>query len=205
MMKEIKLTKNNVLAVIQEATAILDNGGVIVYPTETSYGLGGDFYDDQAIEKIYQIKQRDKKKPLPVIVPDLTSASTLVHFSKKSLELAMKHWPGPLTLVLPYRYYPMHKNFADFLALRISSHLFVQELLLNFARPLISTSANISEQASCFTAQSIRQIFAGQPHQPDLFINAGSLPITAASTIIKVDQNDAMQILRQGHIMENLE
>lgn len=203
-MKEVKLTKNNVLAVIQEATAILDNGGVIVYPTETSYGLGGDFYDEQAIEKIYQIKQRDRTKPLPVIVPDLTSASTLVHFSKKSLELAMKHWPGPLTLVLPYRYYQMHKSFADFLALRVSSHLFVQELLANFARPLISTSANISEQASCFTAQDVRRNFASGVYKPDLFINAGSLPITPASTIIKVGQNDVIEILRQGELAPDI-
>lgn len=203
-MKEIKLTKNNLLSVIQEASEVLDKGGTIVYPTETSYGLGGDFYDDKAIKKIYKIKQRDLKKPLPIVVPDLVSASTLVHFSKISLELAMKYWPGPLTLVLPYRYCKMQVCFDDFLALRVSSHPFVQALLANFAKPIISTSANISEQASCFTAQDIRRNFAGQKYQPDLFINAGSLPIVQASTIIKVDKDNQAVVLRQGKLKPKL-
>ncbi|MCB9802898.1 threonylcarbamoyl-AMP synthase [Candidatus Nomurabacteria bacterium] len=197
-MKEIKLNKDNALAVIRETIKVIEKGGTIIYPTETSYGLGGDFYNQKAIKKIYKIKGRGDDKPLPIIVPDLLTATTLVHFPRLALELAAKHWPGPLTLVLPYRYCGIDQCFEDFLALRISSHHFVSELLSHLAAPIISTSANLSTRANIYTPQAIRKSFAQAKFQPDLFINVGNLPKTLASTIIKVDKENKASLLRAG-------
>lgn len=199
-MKEIKLTKTNSLIVIREAMNVLSKGGTIVYPTETSYGLGGDFYEEKAVNKIYKIKARNRQKPLPIIVPDLLSATTLVHFPKTALDLATKYWPGALTLVLPYRYCDFDQCFDDFLALRISSHPFVQALMSYFAGPIISTSANLSEEGNLYTPQAIRKSFVNNKFKPDLFINAGVLPAIAASTIVKIDKKNKLEILRQGKI-----
>ena len=199
-MKEIELTAKNKIVVLQETIDVLERGGVVIYPTETSYGLGGDFFNHQVFDKIYQIKERDKDKPLPVIVPDIMTATTLVEFSKEALRLSGLHWPGPLTLVLPYRYYDLGDSYDGYLALRISSYPFVSGLLAHFGKPLIATSANISGEINCYTARDVRRRFLSLKKQPDLFINAGNLPIRKPSTIIKIDKNNQIKILRQGDL-----
>ncbi|MCD4761219.1 L-threonylcarbamoyladenylate synthase [bacterium] len=128
-MQEIKLTDENQPEVLQKTLEVLKNGGVIIYPTETSYGMGCDFYNKEAVDKIYQIKQRDKSKPLPVLVSSLTQAGTLVDFSEDAERLALEFWPGPLTLVLPFRYCYLQQHCDDYLALRVSSHVFASNLV----------------------------------------------------------------------------
>lgn len=197
-MKEIKLDKSNRIQVLQEALQVLAEGGVIVYPTETSYGLGCDFYNKEAINKIYKIKERDKGKPLPVIVPDIIAASYLINFDEASRRLALSYWPGPLTLVLPFKYCKWQGHCDDYLALRVSSHPFAGELASNFGKPIVSTSANLHNQKNIYTAKEIKDTFKDIKLQPDLFINAGTLPETPPSTIIKF--NGEPEILRQGSI-----
>jgi len=198
-MKEIKLNKKNRIQALQEAVEVLNKGGIIIYPTETSYGLGCDFYNNKACAKIYSIKQRNKKNPLPVIVPDTVAASYLIDFYPQARRLALEHWPGPLTLVLPYKYCKLHDHCDDFLALRVSGHPFASELSVNFAKPIVATSANISDNPSCYSAQDIRKQFKNSKVKPDLFINAGTLPKRVASTIIKFTKEKG-EILRQGDI-----
>lgn len=198
-MKEIKLNKKNRIKALQEAIEVLNKGGIIVYPTETSYGLGCDFYNNKACAKIYSIKQRDKNNPLPVIIPDAVAASYLVDFSPKARRLALEHWPGPLTLVLAYKYCKLHDHCDDFLALRVSSHPFANELSVNFAKPIVATSANISNNPSCYTPQDIKKQFKDSKIKPDLFINAGKLPKRNASTIVKFVK-EKVEIIRQGDI-----
>lgn len=198
-MKEIKLDKENKIQVLQTAIEVLQAGGVIVYPTETSYGLGCDFYNKQACDKIYVIKQRDKNNPLPVIVPDVVAASYLVDFSENSRRLALEYWPGPLTLVLPYKYCKLQNHCDDYLALRVSNHPLARELAVHFGKPIVSTSANVSTHLSCYTPEEIRKEFKDLKIKPDLFINAGKLPKHQASTIVKVVK-DQVKILRQGDI-----
>lgn len=198
-MKEIKLNKENKVQVLQAAIEVLNAGGIIVYPTETSYGLGCDFYNKKACDKIYSIKQRDKRNPLPVIIPDAVAASYLVEFSEKSRKLALEYWPGPMTLVLPYKYCKLQNHCDDYLALRVSSHPFASELSIHFGKPIVSTSANISTHPNCYTAQQIRQEFRNLKVQPDLFINAGTLPKQSPSTIIKFTGNRG-EVLRAGEL-----
>jgi len=198
--KEIKLDKTNRIQVLQEALHVLNEGGVIIYPTETSYGLGCDFYNKKAMAKIYKIKKRDQGKPLPVIVPDIITASYLVNFDDNSRRLALSHWPGPLTLVLPFKYCKWQGHCDDFLALRVSSHPFASELARNFGKPIVSTSANFQGAGNIYSGKKIKALFKGQA-QADLFINAGDLPETPPSTIIKF--NGKPEILRKGSLKIN--
>ena len=193
------LDNKNRLQVLQQALDAMRGGGVIVYPTETSYGLGADFYNDQAIDKIYQIKNRNKEQKLSVLVPDLDTAKTMVHFPGEARRLAEHHWPGALTLVLPFRNCRWPDHCSDYLALRVSSHAFAGEFVKAFAGPIIATSANISGQTDCYSPEQIQDQFKNKKYQPDLFINAGQLKSNKPSTIIKFTNNKA-EILRQGDL-----
>jgi len=198
-MKEIILDKDNKVQVLQMAIEVLNKGGVIIYPTETSYGLGCDFYNTKATDKIYKIKWRSSDNPLPVIVPDVVAASYLVDFCEKSRRLSMVHWPGPLTLVLPYKYCHLQNHCDDYLALRVSSQPFASDLSTNFGKPITATSANISNNPDCYTPEDIKAQFKDKKYKPDLFINAGILPHRATSTIVKFVDGQG-EILRQGDI-----
>lgn len=198
-MKELKLTAKNYVTVLQQTLEVLRAGGVIVFPTETSYGLGADYYNAQAVKKVYQIKKRAAGKPLSVLVPDLVSASYLTKFTSQARQLALENWPGPLTLVLPFQHQRWQKHFSKYLALRVSSHHFANSLTINLGRPLVATSANISGQGDCYTASDIRAQFRGHKRQPDLFINAGTLPRRKPTTIIKCDER-GLELLRQGEL-----
>ena len=202
-MQEIILTKENRIEVLQTALQVLQSDGVIVYPTETSYGLGADFFSASAVKKIYQIKGRDSSKHLPVIVSDFVYASSLVDFCQVARQLASQYWPGALTLVLPFKHHHWQEHFDKFLALRVSSYPLAQTITSLLGCPLTATSANISGQESCYTAASVRQQFAGSKIQPDLFINAGDLLVNAATTMIKCSK-EGVQILRQGGLAVNL-
>jgi len=198
-MQELKLSKDNLAEVLERSLEILRRGGVIIYPTETSYGLGADLLNKAAVEKIYQIKNRDRSKPLSVLVADFTAATSLVTFSATARRLAMENWPGPLTLVLPVSSRSYHDDIGQTLAMRVSSHPFASALAMQLGSPLVSTSANISRADSCYRPSEIRSQFARAQIKPDLFINAGDLPPVAPSTIIQCigDDND---ILRQGEL-----
>ena len=155
---------------------------------------------EEAIKKIYAIKQRQADKPLPVIVADLETAEKLVIFDDKIRQLVAQHWPGPLTVVLPFKLFGQKKHFLETLGLRISSNIFCLALSKIFANPIVSTSANISGQKAIYNVEQIKEQFSRCNVKPDLLINAGNLPLTLPSTIIK-SENGKIKILRQGKII----
>lgn len=201
-MKEIFLRENNLDEVATEAAAVLATGGVIVYPTETAYGLGADYFNEEAVQKIFLIKQREVDKPLPVIVSDWAAAEALVIFDDQMRQILAQHWPGPLTAVLPFRLFGQKKYFPETLGLRISSHVFCQKLTLIFKQPIVSTSANISGSGALYSMEQIKEQFAGASVQPDLLINTGNLPLTPATTVI-TSVAGQIEVLRQGKIVIN--
>jgi L-threonylcarbamoyladenylate synthase len=199
-MQEVFLNRNNLAEVAQQAVAVLTKGGVIVYPTETAYGLGADYFSDSAVAKIYAIKQREVAKALPVIVATLEAAEQIVIFDDQARQIVAQYWPGALTVVLPHKLAGQKKHFSDTLGLRISSNAFCQALTGLFANPIVSTSANISGKGAIYSVEQIKEQFSKLAIQPDLFINVGNLPVTPASTIIK-SVSGKIEILRQGEIV----
>lgn len=199
-MKIIRYQSDRKGAILAEALVTLLSGGTVVYPTETAYGLGADFYSPTGYRSVYSIKYRNNTKPLPVLVPDMRFAATLVEFPPRAVELASKYWPGPLTLVLPFIYYrewPHH--VSKFLGVRVSSNPLATSLSQALGHPLISTSANISGKDLCYTVEDVISQFKGRSLQPDLVIDVGPLPAMSPSTIVKVS-NDSFDVLRQGAI-----
>ena len=198
-MKEIKLTKRNYTEVLNKAYDVLFKGGSVIYPTETSYGLGVDFNNEKAVNNVYTIKQRDDSKPLSVLMPDLTYALVLLDFNSLAYKLALKCWPGSLTIILPFKNKSLDKYDYGNLAIRVSSNEFASDLVSKLGNPLVSTSANISNNNDCYTPQDIKKQFKDKKNTPDLFINVGVLNKKKPSTIIKCD-NNKLEVLRKGEI-----
>ncbi|MCF6276237.1 MAG: threonylcarbamoyl-AMP synthase [Candidatus Magasanikbacteria bacterium] len=191
---------------IKEIVKALQSGKVIVYPTETSYGFGVDATNKEAVNKIFKIKQRQKGKPVLVVMPNIHMAMEYVEWSEKLDELAQKYWPGPLTVVVPTK---NNHNLAsgvvagdNTLAFRISSHPLVAELTQKLGKPIVSTSANLASQNDPYDAQEIISIFEKEENKPDIIIDAGELPEESPSTIIRL-LNGELEVLRQGQVKMN--
>ncbi len=138
--------------------AICRRGGIITYPTETFYAIGGDALNHDLGKKLSQIKNRPPDKPFPTLVGDFATLDKLVAvWPEKARELADKYWPGALTMVLPG-----HKNLPpaitgpdQSIAVRWTSHPFINDLAEFLHTPLISTSANLSTQPPTQKCQDI--------------------------------------------------
>lgn len=177
---------------------LLQKGGTIVYPTETAYGLGGDAFSKKAIAAIQKIKGRSKKKPLPVICASRQMAEKIAKFSPIARELAKKHWPGPLTLVLK------KKSSASTLAgnkktiaIRVSASKIARELSHIINAPIISTSANLSGKGECYSVSCVLKQLG--KNKPDLVIDSGHLPKKLPSTIIDCTIKP-IRVLRSGKV-----
>lgn len=190
---------------IQEAIATLQSGGVIVYPTETSYGIGCDATNIAAVDRIFAMKGRPQAKGVTALLPkDEWGARIGLVWPPALRALAEKHWPGPLNVVLPAiapsEIVPAYLTNGT-LAVRRSSHPIANALVDGLGVPLVSTSANISGEPELYSAQEIFDRFSREPFQPDLIFDAGTLPIHPPSTLVTWD--DAAQkivVLRQGEI-----
>lgn len=190
----LRVTKRNIKIAIAAAVKVLKRGGVIAYPTETTYGLGCNPRDAKAIRRIYAIKGREKKKPFLLVAASVAQVKKVAKLEGASLALAGRHWPGPLTLVLPA------KIGKKEIAIRVSSSQFVQKLVRAYGFPLVSTSANRSGEPECRSGQAVVRVFQHQKNKPDLVIDMGSLPRRKASTVARVRDDGRVEIIRLGSI-----
>ncbi len=188
---------------IQEITHCLLHGQTAVFPTETSYGLGCDARNVEAVEKIFAIKGREKTKSLLVIVPSVAVAREYLEWNDKLEELAHKHWPGPLTVVsraLTGKLPPGVVSSEGTLALRVTGDIWLQSLTTNLGEPLVGTSANISgAPQEIYKLEEVQQEFLGQEIKPDLIVEGGVLPKNLPTTIVSVIGGE-LKILRQGEL-----
>lgn len=173
---------------IGRAIAALCRGGIVVYPTETAYGIGADWTNKRACAKIYRIKRRPKEKLLSAIVGSHDIAKRYVAFDAQTLRLVRKFMPGPLTLV------SSSKLGKHSIAWRIPSHWLALELAKRFGRPITATSANISGQPPLYRSEDVKRTFSGKV---DVIIDAGNLPRRTPSTIFDVR---TAKVVRKGPI-----
>ena len=175
----------------------MQQGGVLVYPTETAYGLGCDWTNKKAKEKIYKIKGRAASKKLPVIVAELKMAKKYAKFDAVSEKLAKKYWPGALTLVLERS--EIRDQRLEDLAMRVSSNKIASLLSKKLGKPLVSTSANVSGKGNCYSVEEILNQFKNKRYKPDLILDVGKLKKVKSSTIVKVER-EKIKILRKGSV-----
>ena len=184
---------------IATAVAALRRGEVIVFPTETLYGLGAHALNEAAVDAVFRIKGRDPNTPIPVLVSDQAMLDRLVATIPPIAEQLMQcFWPGPLTVVLPARANIPRTllNSANGIGIRISSQPIAMELVQTLGAPVTATSANPSGAEPARTVAQARNYFT---EGVNVFIDGGTLGSKAGSTVVEI-QGDKLRIVREGEI-----
>jgi len=163
--------------IIEKTLEFLKKGKVVVFPTDTVYGLIADATNKKAVERIFKIKKRPKTKPLPVFVQDLKMAKKIAVIGKNQGKFLKSVWPGPITVILKRKSskIKLYGVADDNIGLRISRYKIINYLLLAVGLPLVQTSANISGQPPARNIKEIMLQFKDKKHQPDLIIDGGTL------------------------------
>jgi len=186
---------------VDRAIEILKAGGIVAFPTDTVYGLGGDVYNIEVAERIYSVKQRPRHLPLPVLLADREQLSAAVDSVPGIAQFLMRRfWPGGLTLVLSKNHSlpDIITAGSNKVAVRVPDHIVPLALIRGLGSPIIGTSANISDKPSPVTAEEVEQQLGGQV---DLIIDMGRCPGGRESTVVDVTGGTPV-ILRQGVIPE---
>ena len=180
---------------IAQVVEILKNGGVIAYPTDTTYGIGCSILNKKALERIYRIKQRERNKPVSFICADLSEISHYAQVSNFAFKTMKRFLPGPYTFILE-----ASRTVPDLLmtrqktvGIRVPDNIVCQGLLSVFGRPIISTSACLSDQDFLNDPEEIAGTFA---NIVDLFLDTGPGGLEP-STIIDFTQDEPV-VVRQG-------
>jgi tRNA threonylcarbamoyl adenosine modification protein (Sua5/YciO/YrdC/YwlC family) len=180
---------------LKAAADILGNGGLLIYPTDSVYGLGCDLFNKNAVEKIYKNKGNDKRKLLSFICPDLKGIAEYAYVSNAAYKIMRRLLPGPYTFILnATRQVPkilLEKRKT--VGIRVPDNAVCQALLSEFGRPIISTSASLHEQQFLSDTDEIAAAF---DHIADLFLDAGPGGLEP-STVIDFTQEEPI-VIRQG-------
>lgn len=210
-MKILKVSSKNFDKAIKEAIKSIKKGEVMVCPTDTIYGLVADAQNEKAIKKIFEIKKRRKRKPLPIFVKDVKMAKELAQVNKEQEFFLRKIWPGEITVILKRNPPSLKLRRArkvsklskilfgkeKTIGLRIPKYRLVNILLKKLNRPLAGTSANISGKAGSDKIKEVLNQFKNKKFQPDLVIDAGNLKKSKPSTIIDLTESRS-KFLRIG-------
>ncbi len=179
---------------IKKVVEIFKNGGVIVFPTDTVYGIGCDPYNENAVKKIYEIKSRDKIKSLPVLAYSIDIVKQIVMMDKLTEKIVEKYWPGPLTLILKLKDQKLKKslNLEEKIAIRIPNSECTLKLLKE-CNLLVGTSANVSGGSSFTDPQKCIENLKNY----DAFVDGGTITSKGESTIIEIE-NEKIHVIREG-------
>jgi L-threonylcarbamoyladenylate synthase len=187
---------------INRAVAALRAGRLVVFPTETVYGLGADATNAQAVGSIFAAKGRPSFNPLIAHVADLAMAERFAVFDDRARDLAARYWPGPLTFVLPRRTDCPVADVATAglrtIALRVPGHPVAAALLREFGGPVVAPSANRSGAVSPTTPAHVIESL-GQRHEVALVLAAGRTEVGLESTVLDLSEA-APLLLRPGAV-----
>ena len=185
-----------------EAARIIKNGGLVAVPTETVYGLCANALDEKAVKKIFELKGRDEKKPMALMISGAEDISKYaLEIPAAALVLADKFWPGPLTIVLKAREFipEIVKASSSTIGLRCPDKKITLELLKKCSLPLAGPSANPSGEKSPVSAKEVLAYFDGKI---DAVIDGGESELKEASTLISLAETP-FKILRHGALPES--
>lgn len=187
-------------AILEEAGQIIRDGGLVVFPTETVYGIGANGLDADTCRSIYVAKGRPSDNPLILTVPDEEGARQAAAVIPPTAQKLMdRFWPGPLTIVLPRK--PIVPDAAtgglDTVALRCPDHDICRAFLRCAGVPVAGPSANLSTRPSPTTAEEVMHDMDGRV---DMVIDGGPCHIGVESTIVECNGDDGVTILRPGGV-----
>src|SRR3989344_6193930 len=171
---QVDLSKNY-SHVITEAVSVLKQGGVVIYPTDTVYGLGGNATDEFAVRRVHDMKHGSagrRTKPLPILARNMQWVEELAYLSDENRKLAAKFLPGQFTLVLPKKDVipPVVTTGLPTVGLRIADYEFTDKLLGAFGYPMIGTAAHVSDSPATGNIEEVIRQFGAARHRPDLII-----------------------------------
>lgn len=185
---------------LQEVEETLKNGGIVIFPTDTVYGIGCNCFSKKAIKRIFDIKARSEKKPINVLTDKIDKIENVTkNIKNEEKEIINKYMPGAVTIVLDKK-----ENVPDILTsslntigVRIPNNKIALEILKKIENPLATTSVNISGDLPGLEINDFVKEFE---NKVDIIIDGGKTKIGIASTIVKVDENSKINILREGSI-----
>ncbi len=156
-MQRLKLEKNNSAKLIEQAVTVLKNGGLMIYPTETCYGIGADATNQAAIKKLLDYKTKRNDKPISVAVSDKKMAAKYVHINKTADNIYDNFLPGPITVVSKSKHVLAQgvESSMGTQGIRIPDHAFILELLKVYKKPITATSANASYKKTPYTIADV--------------------------------------------------
>ncbi|MBR3242945.1 MAG: threonylcarbamoyl-AMP synthase [Parasporobacterium sp.] len=188
---------------IEAAGQILKNGGIVAFPTDTVYGLGAVFSDENAVQKLFEAKGRDEGKPLSILVGSAEQAEMLAsEIPEKAKRLMQKYWPGALTIILKKKPEVSKRITAggETVGLRMPAYPITLELLQAAGSPLAAPSANTSGKRSSVSASDVIEDLDGKI---DLILDGGECPVGISSTVVDLTGNEPV-ILREGIITKRM-
>jgi len=180
---------------ISQVAAVLEKGGVIAYPTDTTYGIGCSIFSKKGLERIYQIKQRERKKPFSFICP---TQSEIAHYAKVSnyaFKLMKRLLPGPYTFVLEATSIvpDLLQTRQKTVGIRVPDNAICLALVSALGHPIVTTSANLSGEEPIGDP---RDVFSEMGKQLDIVVDGGILPPDVSSVVSLI--GDVPEVLRKG-------
>ena len=190
----VSCTDSNIKVAIKK----IKDGGIIVFPTDTVYGIGCDPYNKKTILRLYEIKKRKKTKPFPILGLSKMELEKIAEFNTLEEKIAEKFWPGQVTLVLKVKDEKIRQSLCldKKIAVRVPNNQCVLSLLKE-CKLLVGTSANISDTTPFTDPNECSKNLTGY----DLLIDGGIIPSQSESTIVEIVGDD-IKILREGNVPE---
>lgn len=179
---------------LEAAVEVLRSRGLVVYPTDTLYALGGDATSEEAVRKVFRAKKRPLDLPLPIAVGDMRMLKRYARLHEQARVLAERYLPGPLTLILEKKSLPeVLTSGLENVAVRIPANDAALELISLFGKPVVTTSANFSGDPPPVRVEEVpRELGA------EVALDQGILGERVPSTIVSF--NDGPKIIREGKI-----
>lgn len=191
------LTECNLAQLVVDILA----GKTIVFPTETSYGLGCDATNQAAVDRIFQIKGRWRDKPLLVVVPTVEAVKKYLAWNDLLGTIASSYWPGSVTVVgkvLPGSGLAQGVVSKEgTVAVRVTADPLLKSITEKLGRPLVATSANVTDSGDSYSAKAVIAGFQNRVDQPDIILDYGEILKLPSTTIVSVVGGN-FKILRQG-------
>src|SRR3989344_6703830 len=178
--------------ILEKAIAVLKKGGIVIFPTDTVYGIGCLFDNPKAVDRIYEIKKTPTNQPFPILVSNLSQVEDLAVINKTAEELIKKYWPGALTIILK------SKNGKEKIGFRMPDSSLVKVLIDELGVPIIGTSANFHGSRAPNSYEELDSAFI----QLADFVLKGKCQLGVESTVVDATSN-VPKILRQGAIKLN--
>ena len=180
---------------VERAAKVLEDGGLIAYPTDTYYGIGCDLESKKAIDRLYAVKGRDRKKPLAFLCPDLSDVARYAIVSNFAYRTMRQLTPGPFTFVLEAtKLVPeMMRTKQRQVGIRVPQAPLMLAIAAKLGRPIVTTSATDEEGVVLTDAREIKEQLG---HRLDLILDGGMQPNEPSTVVSLID--DQIEVLRQG-------